>query len=153
MFLTEFDRDVRAIADVEAFGVVLAAAEHRAQLFTRHRSGTAAHLFPIDRLPAALTSPLDAATIITPLSARFDPADAVTRRLAMYGIECLLLLPLPDGMGLLWIGKSGLAPFTDEQVGAFERVAARLAAAARQPESHDVRLARLARIDDVEQIL
>src|SRR6267143_1192424 len=153
MFLSEFDGDVRAIADVEAFGAVLAAPEHRVQLFTRHRSGTAAHLFPPDRLPAALTSPPDAATIVTPLSSRFDPADAVTRRLAMYGIECLLLLPLPDGMGLLWIGKSGLAPFTGEQVGAFERFAPRLAAAARQPESLDVRLARLARIDEVEQIL
>ena len=44
--LSDFVPDVRAIADVEAFGVVLDRPEQRAQLVTRHRAGVAAHLRP-----------------------------------------------------------------------------------------------------------
>ena len=57
MVLSDFVPDVRAIADVEAFGVVLARPERQAQLVTRHRAGVAAHLLPIERLPSALTPP------------------------------------------------------------------------------------------------
>ena len=154
MILSAFEPEVRAIADVEAYGVVLAAPDDRVETVTRHRFGAAAHLLPAGRLPPALTEPPDRAVMVTPLSARFDPAHDVTKRFAqLYSIECMLLLPLPDRLGLLWIGKRGLDPFTDEQTSRFEALVPRLADAIRQPEPHDVKLTRLARVDAVEQIL
>ena len=57
MVLSDFVPDVRAIADVEAFGVVLGRQERQAQLVTCHRAGVAAHLLPIARLPSALAPP------------------------------------------------------------------------------------------------
>ena len=101
---------------------MLAAPDERVETITRHRFGAAAHLLPIGRLPPALTEPPDRAVMVTPLSARFDPAHDVTKRFAaLYSIECMLLLPPPDRLGLLWIGKRGLDPFTDEQTGASRR--------------------------------
>ena len=154
MWISSFEADVRAIADVEAYGVVLPAPDDHVETITRHPYGAASHLLPIGRLPPALTEPPDRAAIVTPLSARFNPAHDVTKRFeTLYGIECMLLVPLPDREGLLWTGKRGLEPFTQQQVEAFEQLVPRLADAIRQPEPRDVKLARLARIDVVEQVL
>ena len=54
MVLSDLVPAVRAIADIEAFGVILARPERQAQLVTRHRAGVAAHLLPLERLPSAL---------------------------------------------------------------------------------------------------
>src|SRR5262249_10586583 len=71
----------------------------------------------------------------------------------LYGIECMLLLPLPDRLGVLWIGKAGLEPFSRDQTSRFEALVPRIADAIRQPEPHDVKLTRLARLDAIDQIL
>jgi transcriptional regulator with GAF, ATPase, and Fis domain len=154
IFLSDYDDAVRAIADVEAFGVITPAADDRVQLYTRHRAGTAAHLLPRGELPEVLRPPLVAVTTVTPLSSRIDPAHAMAERLAMYGVEYLLLVPMPaaGGGGVLWLGKRGADAFTAEQVAPFEQVAATLAAADRT-EPRDLRLARLGRIDAVDRIL
>ena len=105
MVLSDFVPDVRAIADIEAFGIVVARPERLAQLVTRHRTGVAAHLMPIELLPAALTPPARAATVITPLRDNAEVSHPVVDRLVRYRIDCLLVMPLPDGEGLFWAGK------------------------------------------------
>ena len=108
MVLSDFSPDVGAIADIEAFGVVLARPEGLAQLVTRHRAGVAAHLLPVDRLPAVLVA-------VGPAHGGHarrcrTHAEAVAsrvERLVGYGIDCLLVTPLPDGAGLFWAGKAG----------------------------------------------
>src|SRR6185295_8147344 len=153
MFLSDYVAAVRAIADVEAFGVVLGRPEERAQLVTRHRAGVAAHLLPLESLPAALRSVTVARTVITPLQDETEASHPMFDRLMGYGIECLLLTPLPDRQGLFWTGKHGVEPFADTEIAAFESLAAGVAAAIEEPEPRAARLARLARIDAVEQML
>jgi transcriptional regulator with GAF, ATPase, and Fis domain len=151
--LSAFARDVRAIVDVEAFGVILHAPDGRVQLVTRHRVGGAAHLLPLQRLPVFLDPSIAAATIITPLSSHADLSHPMVQRLRSYDIDCLLLMPLPGSLGLFWIGKRGTPPFADRSVVEFERLAARVAAAIQEPEARDARIARLARTDAVEEVL
>jgi transcriptional regulator with GAF, ATPase, and Fis domain len=153
MVLSDFVPDVRAIADIEAFGIVVARPERLAQLVTRHRTGVAAHLMPIELLPAALTPPARAATVITPLRDNAEVSHPVVDRLVRYRIDCLLVMPLPDGEGLFWAGKHDTTRFADAQIAAFEPLAARVAEALHAPEPRDVRLARLARMDGVEEML
>ena len=43
--LVTVEPEVRAIADVEAFGVVIPSGSDQAELYTRHRTGAAAHRF------------------------------------------------------------------------------------------------------------
>jgi transcriptional regulator with GAF, ATPase, and Fis domain len=153
MFLSDFVPAVRAVADVEAFGVVLGRPERQAQLVTRHRAGVAAHLLPIERLPSALTPSVGTTAVMTPLPKHPDASHPVFERLMRYGIDCLLVMALPDGAGLFWTGKAGESPFSDTQMAAFEPLVARLAASLRDIEPRDVRLARLARLDAVEEML
>src|SRR3954466_3127260 len=151
--LSDFVPDVRAIADVEAFGVVLDRPGQRAQLVTRHRAGVAAHLLPADRLPPALRPGAAAVRSFAPLCEEVDAAHPMMQRLLGYGIECLLVQPLPGMAGLFWTGKVGAPPFDDAQVAAFAALASRLVAAMHVVEPPAQRLARLVRIDAVEQLL
>jgi transcriptional regulator with GAF, ATPase, and Fis domain len=153
LVLSDFVPAVRASVDVEAFGVVLARPDRQTELVTRHRAGVAAHLLPADRLPLALARTGGATTIITPLHEHHEAAHPLFDRLVRYGIDCLLVMPLPGGEGLFWTGKRGAMPFTDREVAAFAAVTDDLVAAMREPEPPDTRLARLARLDAVEQML
>jgi two-component system response regulator FlrC len=151
--LSAFGADARAIVDVEAFGVVLHAPGERVQVVTRHRAGGAAHLLPHQRLPAILSPSIGAVMIVTALSAHAEVSDPIVARLLSYDIDCLLLMPLPGDLGLFWAGKRDAAPFADAEVLAFERLAARVAAAIQEPEARGARIARLARTDAIEQVL
>jgi transcriptional regulator with GAF, ATPase, and Fis domain len=153
MVLSDFDRDVRAIADVEMFGIVTGAPEDRARMITRLRAGASAHLLPLARLWTVLAPPLSAATIVTPLSSRDDTSHPIVHRLLKYGVDCVLTIPFPGDVGLFWTGKRGVEPFAGAQVAGFEQIAARVAAAVREPDPLDARLDRLARIDAVDEML
>ena len=153
MVLSDFVPDLRAIADIEAFGVVLDRPGRQAQLVTRHRAGVAAHLLPIERLPSALTPPGSSTKVIAPLQQHPDASHPVFDRLLRYGIDCLLVMALPGGAGLFWTGKRGVPCFSDTQMAALEPLVMRLASALHEREPRDVRLTRLARLDAVEQML
>ena len=153
MVLSDFSPEVGAIADIEAFGVVLARPEGLAQLVTRHPVGVAAHLLPVDRLPAVLVPSAPGTVVCAPLPAHEEAAHPAVQRLVGYGIDCLLVTALPDGAGLFWAGKKGTSKFDETQVAAFEQLAARVAASLHAPEPREVRLGRLARLEAVEQVL
>jgi len=152
MLLSDFGDDVRAIVDVEAYGIVLAKPDQRAKLVTRHRAGVNAHLVPVERLIWPLLPALEAASAVTSLS-QHPEAHPVFERLRRYRIDALLVVPLPDQIGVLWTGVKGADPFTNAKIGAFQALTARIAAAIRDPEPRDARLSRLARIDAVERMV
>jgi len=152
MVVADFEGDVRAIADVEMFGVVVSAPAHRARLVTRLRAGASAHLLPGERLWPVLTPRLAATTMVATLSSHADRSHPLVGRFLKYGVDCILAIPLPGDQGVFWTGKRG-EPFDDRQVAGFERLATGVAAAIQQPEAPDVRLDRLARIDAVDEIL
>ena len=153
MVLSDFTAEAGAIAGVEAFGVVLARPAAQAELVTRHRVGVAAHLLPADSLPAALAPTVSEAGVVAPLSGHAEASHPVIERLLGYGIECLVVVPLPAGAGVFWAGKRGVERFTDAQVVAFEALAARVAAGLHEAEPRDARVARLARLEAVEEVL
>jgi transcriptional regulator with GAF, ATPase, and Fis domain len=153
MVLSDFSGEIRAIADVEAFGLMLHAPGERARLLTRHRVGTAAHLLPVDRLPAAINPAIAATTVVTPLSTHAEASHPVVERLLKYDIDCLLLMPLPGDLGLFWAGRRGVESFDARTVADFDRLVPRLAAALHAPEAPDVRLQRLSSIDAVDEML
>src|SRR5262245_41885529 len=152
MVLSDFDRDVRQVLDVEAFGVVLAKAGQRAKLVTRHRSGVNAHDVPLARLIMPLMPTIDVVTIVSGLSAQAAAEHPVFQRLRKYGIDSVLVTPLPDGLGVLWTGVAGEGPFGQPTTAGIQVIAERIAAAIQAPEPRDARLTRLARIDAVEQM-
>jgi transcriptional regulator with GAF, ATPase, and Fis domain len=153
MVLSDFTADVYAIADVEAFGVVLAKPEDRAELVTRHRSGANAHIVHCERLIAPFVPSVDTPVQIAPLAGHANAAHPVFERLMRYRIECALVVPLPDGLGVLWAGKKGADGFADAQVERFQMLVSGLADALRAPEPQAERIARLKRIDAVEQMV
>jgi len=153
MVLSDFNSDIRAITDVEAFGIVLHAPGERVRLVTRHRVGIAAHLLPVDRLPAAINPAIAATAVVTPLSTHAEASHSVVERLLKYDIDCLLLMPLPGDLGLFWAGKHGVESFDTRTVADFDRLLPRLAAALHAPEAPDVRLQRLSSIDAVDEML
>src|SRR5829696_5800788 len=120
--LSEFVPDVHAIADVEAFGVVLDQPDGHAHLVTRHRAGVAAHLLPLEHLPPVLRPQDVAVRSITPLCEQSDVANPLIERLVGYGIDCLSVLPLPGVDGLFWAGKKHASAFAPEQVAAFASI-------------------------------
>jgi two-component system response regulator AtoC len=153
LVLSDFVADVQAIADVEAFGVVLEQPGQHAQLVTRHRAGVAAHLLPLDRLPRALRPGDAQIRSVAPLYEDPEIAHPMIERLLGYGIDCLVVMPLPDVPGLFWAGKKGDSPFDASHLAGFASIGARLVAAMQADEPRDVRLARLIRLDAVEQLL
>jgi transcriptional regulator with GAF, ATPase, and Fis domain len=152
MVLSDFAADMRQIVDAEAFGVVLARPENRAKLITRHRSGANAHLPPAGRLIWPLLPSIDTATVVTSLSTHPDAAHAVFERLRRYLIDTLVVVPLSERLGILWVGVRGSYAFAPAMVGAIEALAERIVAAIKAPEPRGERLARLARVDAVDQM-
>src|SRR6185312_10624354 len=91
--------------------------------------------------------------VIAPLAQHAEAFHPVIERLVGYGIECLVIVPLPAGAGIFWAGKREADRFRDAQVAAFEALAARVAGGLQAPEPRDARLARLARLEAIEEVL
>src|SRR5262249_52947976 len=70
--LSDFDRDVRTVADVKMFGVALDRPGRRVHLVARHRGGVAAHDLPVETLWAPLLPVPGSTTTVTPLPPRID---------------------------------------------------------------------------------
>ena len=149
--LSAFKAEMQAIADVEAFGLVLPSAGEQVQWFNRHRVGGTAHLLPIELLPPVLTPPCTAVSCVS--ASTLDAGSPFVVRLLAYGIDSLLAIPLPGDLGLFWAGARRDSPFGEAQVAALGPLVDRVAAVLIAPESRDARLARLSRIDQVEQML
>jgi len=151
MVLSDFAAAVRAIVDVEAFGIVLAKPENRAKLVTRWRAGVNAHFVPVERLIAPILPTIDRVVVMNDVSGpHADAAHPVFQRMRKYGVDTLLAVPLGDGMGRFWAGAKGADRFDDSAIAAFRTLTARIVEAVRAPEPRAERLARLARIDAVE---
>src|SRR5262245_16726184 len=97
--LAVVEADVRAIADVEAFGIVCPVGEDRADLWTRHRTGAAGHRFTYDRIPPTLR-PSGAPPSIVAIESLTDPAHVFVQRLLMYNVANVLALPA--GAAVFW---------------------------------------------------
>src|SRR5215217_7023594 len=85
-----FEAEARSVAEVEAFGLVLAAAATHADLYTRHRSGATGHRLPLDRVPALLRPFSGSRTVVASVSTLVDPYEVFAQRLRQYRIETLL---------------------------------------------------------------
>jgi transcriptional regulator with GAF, ATPase, and Fis domain len=150
MVLSDFDPDIRRVLDVEAFGVVLGKPDERAKLVTRHRSGVNAHDVPLRRLVMPLMPTIDVVTVVAGLSAHATADHPVFERLRKYGIDSVLVVPLPDALGVLWSGVKGDGPFSRAEISGVQEMAARMASAIQSHEPRGERLARLARVDAVD---
>ena len=153
MVISDLAPGIRAIADVEAFGAILWRPEAQALMVTRHRVGVAAHQLPVDELPPMLapSAPLEARVLAIP--GTLDSAHPFVRRLIDYGIETLLVVPVPEGAGFWWGGLRG-ATFSATQIAQFEQRVAEVAAAqAPHVEPPEVRFARLEAIDQIDAML
>ncbi|HJZ73080.1 MAG TPA: sigma 54-interacting transcriptional regulator, partial [Vicinamibacterales bacterium] len=154
MVLSDLVPAVRDIADVEAFGAVLWRPDSQAQLLTRHRAGVAAHLLAVADLPSMLAPRVHPATSMMAVPGTLDPAHPFIARLVDYGIEWLLVIPVPPGEGFWWGGLRGAAAFAPAQIAAFERLVAGTAAAqSARVEPPEVRLERLDAIDRIDAML
>jgi two-component system response regulator AtoC len=151
--LVAIEPEVRAIADVEAFGVVTPSTDGKADLSTRHRSGAAAHRFTLDRLPPLLR-PLGGSTTIVPVASLVDPQEVFVQRLQLYRITVVLGVPLPENGGVFWAGKGGAdAAFSVDEVRGFEALARRIAETDRVSESREQRLSELTRLERVDAMM
>jgi transcriptional regulator with GAF, ATPase, and Fis domain len=153
MVISDLASAVAAVADVEAFGAIIWRPDAMAQMVTKHRVGVAAHLLPIAALP-----PLLAATppspVVTRLPGDLDAAQPMVARLLDYGIDWLLVVPLPGRAGLWWGGLQGEAGFSAAQVATLESWAAAIARAqSTAVEPPEVRVSRLEAIDRVDEML
>jgi two-component system response regulator AtoC len=146
------EADVRAIADVQAFGVVLPFGDACLDLCTRHRTGAAAHRMRLEWVPPLLRPRELTETSSASVASLVDPQHIFVQRLNLYRIETVLAIPLRADEGVFWAGKAG-RPFTAAGTGAFEAFAARLADAYALPEAREARLARLARLEHVDRML
>jgi transcriptional regulator with GAF, ATPase, and Fis domain len=155
MVLSEFAPVVNAIADVEAFGAVLWRSDETAQLVTKHRTGVAAHLLPIGELPTVLSPGAPPVTAMMPVPGALDPAHPFVARLVAYAIDWLLVVPVSGSSGFCWAGLHGATGFSDSQVADFEQLFVAAVAAAQDPsrEPTETRMARVAAIDCVDDVL
>src|SRR5262245_38381811 len=156
MVISDLVPRFRAIADLEAFGPVLWRPGATAMIAIRHRVGVAAHHLPIDELPPMLAPSAPRATTVLSIPGPFDPAHPFVKRLADYGIDTLLVIPVPGDGGFWWGGLRG-ATFSSTQIAQFEacvaEVAAAAAAQARQGAAREIRFARLEAIDRIDAML
>src|SRR5262245_16932986 len=101
--LAALEADVRAVADVEGFGLVLPSGDSDVSLCTRHRSGTTAHVLPLSLVPPVLR-PLERAApapTVTLVSTLPHPHHVFMERIRQYGVETIVSVPISDA-GLFW---------------------------------------------------
>ncbi|MEO8677641.1 MAG: sigma 54-interacting transcriptional regulator [Vicinamibacterales bacterium] len=153
MAIADFDTAVRALADVEAFGLVFRRDQTFVDLLTRHRAGVAAHRLPVARLPHALQPSSVPGLIIIPLTTIVDAGDVFVDRLRQYGIDQLLAVQLRDATGVFWAGKAGHWTVTPDEAPAFTALAEAVAAAGRAEESPRELVHRLSRLAKADALL
>jgi transcriptional regulator with GAF, ATPase, and Fis domain len=151
--LFDFDAAVQTAVEVEAAGLVLAAADRHVKIRLRQRGWTVAHFFPRVDLPEILRPSVPGVRTYAPLRDHLDPARILDNWLLNLGIESLLVVPLPGEDGVSWAGQAAASPLSEAYVAGFERLVDRLAAQLREPESVDARMTRLSRFDAVEALL
>src|SRR5581483_481836 len=124
--LAALEPDVRAIADVEAFGLVSAHDEDGSlELFTRHRVGTAGHRMPKRMVPQLLRPGRVGPPADAQVTTFADPEAVFAGRLRSHGIGRVLAVGVRGGAGLFWIGRAGEAELGADQVAAVAALARR----------------------------
>jgi hypothetical protein len=106
-------------------------------------------LLPVEQLPPALQMPT-AATRMAAVNGRGGPIDDT---LATSGITTVAAVPLPESLGLLWAGSVGPSPFTDAQALALESLGRRVVERSRVPESEDLLMERMERLEALADVL
>jgi transcriptional regulator with GAF, ATPase, and Fis domain len=156
MVLSDLAPAVRAVADVEAFGVILWRPEGLAQMVTRHRAGVVAHRMPVAELPPFLAPSAEAQPRTLAIPGALDRDQPFVQRFVDYGIGWLLIVPVPGAAGVWWGGLRD-TDFTSTQIAAFETCVAGAAAAhdanVEPPEVRFVRLEAIDRVDDMLPVI
>ena len=156
MRIADFDPAVRAIAHVEAFGLVFRHDESWLDTLTRHRTGVAGHRLPSATVPPLLRPSGEPGQIVVPRATFGDEAHPFVDRWRRYGIDRAMVIQLPDAGGVFWIGRAGAWTPTADESSAFAALARTIAAASRAEETrHEQadRLSRLARADALLAIM
>src|SRR5581483_9435368 len=148
--LSTVEADVRAIADVEAFGLVFPVDDDRATLLTRHRTGASGHRFTYDRIPPTMR-PTGAPPSVVQIESLTDPTQVFVQRLAMYKVANILALPA--GAGVFWAGTASGRSFAQGEIDAFVALASRLATALAAAEPRSVSMTRLSRLERVDAMV
>jgi transcriptional regulator with GAF, ATPase, and Fis domain len=149
--IAALEPEVRAVADIEAFGLVRCDGD-ALELFTRHRVGTTGHRMPARMIPPLLRPGASLRSAQQPIAAFDDPEQIFASRLRQYGIGHVLTIGLEEGATLFWVGRAGDATFTPAEVFGFEAVAGR-AGAAGESAVDGSPLGALRRLAQVDQML
>jgi transcriptional regulator with GAF, ATPase, and Fis domain len=148
--IAALEADVRAVADVEAFGLVRCDGD-ALELFTRHRVGTTGHRMLPQMVPPLLR-PGGSTRIDQALLASLDDAEHVfVGRLRQYAVGRVLAIRLGQDGSVFWVGVAGDGTFTPSAISALEAVAARAVAGDSADDSS--KLARLRRLGQVDRML
>jgi transcriptional regulator with GAF, ATPase, and Fis domain len=148
--IAALEADVRAVVDVEAFGLVRRD-DDALELFTRHRVGTTGHRMPPRMVPPLLRPDAPARTADA-LVASFDDSEHVfAARLRQYAIGRVLAVGLEKENAVFWVGRAGEGTFTAAEVSDLAAVAARVVAGDAAADS--AKLARLRRLGQVDRML
>src|SRR5262249_26831510 len=134
--LAALEAEVRTVADVEAFGIVLPSGDADVCLFTRHRSGTTSHLLPRLLVPPLLRPEEQKTPIVLPVSS-LDPQHLFTERIQQYSVATVISVPLRSRPGIFWAGVAHATTFDAAEVAAFAELAEHVAAAHTADESLD----------------
>jgi len=148
--LASLEAEALAIAPLQGWGLVMPAGAGLVSFQMRHQWGTTVNILPVEDLPAALRPPIDTVRQVSLLRRGDGPIDAT---LVMMGIASLLVVPLPDELGLFWAGSSHRAPFSHEHVEAVSRFAERVVEQSREPEPDLSRERRLERFEALADVL
>ena len=150
MALAALEDEVLAIAPLQGWGLVLPAGDGLVSYQMSHQWGTHANILPVEDLPAGLRTPISGVRQIGPIAQDDGPIE--TTQVTM-GIATLVAIPLPDDLGLFWVGSGEGAPLTGAQVGALSDLANRLIEQARQPEAEESLGRRLERLESLADVL
>jgi len=148
--LASLEAEALAIAPLRGWGLVLPAPAGLVSYQMRHQWGTTVNVLPVTDLPPALRTPIDTVRQVSPITRSDGPIDAT---LVMMGIASLVVVPLPDQLGLFWAGSGARAPFSDEHAEAVLQFAKRLVQQSRQPEPDESRARRLERLEALADVL
>src|SRR5262249_11129114 len=127
--LADLAAAVRAVADVEAFGLVQPGIDADANLYTRHRVGTTAPRLPLRYLPPVLRPQHATAPQAVAVAALDNPEHVFVDRLRQYGAQTLICVPLRAEPGVFWAALARPEPPGSEELAAFAKIAERVAAA------------------------